>query len=306
MKVATHDGTFHADEAFAIAALSLLGQPVEIVRTRDQHVMAACDVRVDVGFAHDPTDGDFDHHQRGGAGERPNGVRFASFGLVWRHHGTALCGGDAAVAARVDVTLVQGIDANDTGQALSRPLVEGVQPMTVSGLIARLNPTWDEDSDTADQDRRFSQAIALAAPIIEREIVAAAAQERALRLVAEAIERSPDPRLVELDRNVPWHEAVVRDAPQALFVLLPKRAGWGIEAVPRRLGSFGNRRELPEAWAGLSGDALAAVTGVEDAVFCHAGRFLAVARSREGALALAEQALAESLAAAVSRDERSF
>src|SRR5689334_3122739 len=92
MRVATHDGSFHADEVFALAALSLLGEPLEIVRTRDADVLAACDVRVDVGFRADPASGDFDHHQREGAGERPTGVRYASFGLVWREYGGRLCG----------------------------------------------------------------------------------------------------------------------------------------------------------------------------------------------------------------------
>src|SRR3954452_2654569 len=118
MRVATHDGSFHADEVFALAALSLLGEPLEIVRTRDRDVIAACDVRVDVGFRADPASGDFDHHQREGAGERPGGVRYASFGLVWREHGAALCGGDAEVAARVDESLVQGVGAEERCEAV--------------------------------------------------------------------------------------------------------------------------------------------------------------------------------------------
>src|SRR5215210_4182151 len=131
MRVATHDGSLHADEVFAIAALSLLGDELEIVRTRDDAAMAACEVRVDVGFESDPAAGDFDHHQRGGAGERPNGVRYASFGLVWRAHGEHIAG-DAEVAARVDESLVQGVDANDTGQQVTAPVLDGVRPMTVS------------------------------------------------------------------------------------------------------------------------------------------------------------------------------
>ena len=45
--------------------------------------------------------------------------------------------------------------------------------------------------------------------------------------------------------------------------------------------------------AGLDGPELAALTGVDDALFCHAKRFLTVARSREGIGRLAELALAE-------------
>jgi len=87
---------------------------------------------------------------------------------------------------------------------------------------------------------------------------------------------------------------VVTQAPKALFVVYPKRQGWGLEAVPRELGSFDNRRDLPAAWGGLDGPALARVTGVDDVLFCHAKRFLAVARSREAIDALATQALAAS------------
>jgi uncharacterized UPF0160 family protein len=82
-------------------------------------------------------------------------------------------------------------------------------------------------------------------------------------------------------------------AADALFVIYPKRQGFGLEAVPRELGSFENRRDLPAAWAGRQGADLVAATGVEAAVFCHAKRFLAVARSREGIERLAELALAE-------------
>ncbi len=293
MKVATHSGSFHADEVFALAALTLLDPAVEIVRTRDADALAAADLRVDVGFRDDPATGDFDHHQKGGAGERPNGVRYASFGLVWREFGGRVCDGDADVAARVDQSLVQGVDANDTGQAVVAPIVEGVRPMTVSGVIGGLNRRWDEDLTAEDERARFDAAVELARGIVEREIASAAAGQRAVRIVEAAVGRARDPRVIELERDVPWKEVVVTQAPDALFVVYPKRQGWGLEAVPRELGSFTNRRDLPEAWAGLDGPDLARLTGVQDALFAHAKRFLAVARSREGIAALAEQALAE-------------
>ncbi len=64
MRAATHDGTFHADEVFAIAALGMLGEPLEVVRTRKPDELSAADLRVDVGFKYDPAAGNFDHHQR--------------------------------------------------------------------------------------------------------------------------------------------------------------------------------------------------------------------------------------------------
>ena len=292
MRVATHDGSFHADEVFAIAALSLLDEPLEVVRTRDVEAMAACDLRVDLGFAHDPAAGRFDHHQRDFAEQRANGVGFASFGLVWREYGAPVCGGDEEVADQVDHVLVQGIDANDVGQTIVAPLIGDVRPpMTVSDVIAGLNAGWDEDLTPEQGRARFDAAVALAAPIIAREVASAASGRKAARLVEQAIASARDPRVIELGENVPWKQVAVPGAPEALFVIYPKRQGFGLEAVPRELGSFDNRLDLPEAWAGLDGPDLASLTGVPDALFCHAKRFLAVARSREGIGALAGQAL---------------
>ena len=42
-----------------------------------------------------------------------------------------------------------------------------------------------------------------------------------------------------------------------------------------------DKKKLPKAWAGLRNEELAAVTGVEDAIFCHTGRFIAITNQRE-------------------------
>ena len=172
MQVATHPGNFHADDVFAVAVLGLVHGELDVIRTRDDAALAAADVRVDIGGRSDPATGDFDHHQRGGAGERANGIRYASFGLVWRAFGAQLAGGDHAAAA-IDERLVQGVDANDTGQNISTALFEGIRPMTVSGVIGALNPAWDEELSAAEEDERFAEAVALATGILERELAGA-------------------------------------------------------------------------------------------------------------------------------------
>jgi len=291
MRVATHPGNFHADDVFAIAVLGLVHGELEIVRTRDPEAQAAADLRVDVGGNHDAETGDFDHHQKGGAGERENGIRYASFGLVWREHGEALAG-SAEAAAAIDERLVCGVDANDVGQTLVEPLVGDVRPMSVSGVIAALNPAWDEALSPEEEDERFAQAVALARGIVEREIAGAAAFDRARGLVAEAIRRAPDRRLIELDSNMPWRETVITSAPEALYVVYPKSDGWGSQAVPREVGSFENRLSFPAEWRGRSGAELVAATGVEDAIFCHGAGFYASAGSRDGIVALVTASMA--------------
>ncbi len=298
MQIVTHDGSFHADEVFAIATLQLLNSedrggagPLEVVRTRDRDLISAADLRIDVGFRDDPATGDFDHHQRSFDRARPNGVRYASFGLIWREFGRRACGGDGQVADAVDATLVQSVDAADSGQRLAELVVDDVHPMTVGGVIGGLNGRWDETLSPEAERQRFEQALELARGVLSREIASVASARRAVRIVEEAIAAAPDPRLVELPVNAPWKRALVPATSDAVFVIYPKRLGFGLEGVPLELGTFELRRELPAEWAGLEGEELVAVTGVEDAVFCHAKRFLVVARSRAGIDQLARLAL---------------
>ena len=293
MLIATHDGSFHADEVFAVAALGLLGDPVEVVRTRDRDAVARADLRVDVGFRDDAATGDFDHHQRGFDAARDNGVRYASFGLVWREFGARICDGDQEVADAVDATLVQSVDANDTGQQLTQPLIDGVRPMTVNGIIGGFNARWDETLTPEQERERFDAAVALAQGILAREVASAASGRRAERIVREAIAAAADPRVVELPVNGPWKQALVPEAPDALFVIYPKRQGFGLKAVPRELGSFENRRDLPAAWGGLEGADLVAVTGVPDARLLPRQAVPRRRRVPRGITRLAELALAD-------------
>ena len=54
---------------------------------------------------------------------------------------------------------------------------------------------------------------------------------------------------------------------------------------------FERKMYFPESWAGKRGEELAKITGVPDAVFCHDNRFLAVTKSKEGAVKLAQLAI---------------
>jgi uncharacterized UPF0160 family protein len=294
LRIGTHSGSFHADEVFALATLRLVHGAIGIIRTRDAEALALCDLRIDVGRKYDPSTGDFDHHQ-GDAGERPNGIRYASFGLVWRELGAQLCGSEA-IAEEIDKSLVSPIDAGDNGQELAAELVyEGVSPYHLGRLIGSLGPHWDDDDREQAEQEGFGEALKLADGVLRREIGAAQARARATGLVRAAIGAAEDPRIIEFDRGLPWKKIVMVEAPDALVVIYPRKAeestDWGVQAVPADTGPFDNRKDFPEAWAGLEGPDLQAVTSVPDAIFCHVGRFMAVAGSREGALALARLAV---------------
>lgn len=301
MIVATHNGVFHADDVFAVAAILIVTPDATIVRTRDPKVLETADIVIDVGGVWDQSRNRFDHHQKGGPGSRANLVPFASFGLVWAHTGWtwdllgAILGGGQggwqAVAEKVDASLVQPIDAADNGYTEVGD-VRHTPSYGVSNVISAMNPTWQE---TTSFDEAFMAAVEVAKGIIIRAVKSAAAEVAAEAVVAAAL-RDDESRhctgVLVLEKFVPWTDALLRlDTGRSKFVVFPAETGdWRIQAVPDGPGSFGMRKPLPESWAGLRGTELAEKTGVPDAVFCHNGRFIAGAQTREGIMQMALQA----------------
>lgn len=282
--IVTHNGNFHADDVFSVAALKSIFPTSELIRTRTPDIIAKADIVIDVGGVYDPSKGRFDHHQRGGAGSRENGIPFSSFGLIWQKYGLDICQGQQDVADAVDAGLVSAIDAIDCGH------VEGIyQGISLSQTISMFNPTWQEDSHF---DSCFDQAVEFASHVLSRFIASALGGIDAKAIVANAIESAQDPKVIVLEHYTPWKRTVHTLAKEALYVVYPSQTGqWRIQTVPVEPGSFEDRKPLPKEWAGLSDEALQAVTGIEDAMFCHNGCFIAGADSLEGVMQMASLAL---------------
>ena len=289
MKVGTHDGVFHADDVFSIALLRRLYDEVIVMRSRDPKALEWCEMLVDVGGEYSPKKQIFDHHQRGGAGRRENGIPYASFGLLWRHKGVEACGGSPYVAEKVDRNLVQPIDATDCGFELHTGwVVEKTRDYSINAVIKSMNPTWDE---FAPPDRGFDRAVDVASLILDNEIKRARGRIKAENIVrGELAHMSSD--ILVLGISCPWIKVVVEEAPNIKFVVYPNDAGnWMVQAVPKALGSRDNKKDLPESWAGLRGEEFRNVCGIESALFCHSGRFICGAEMRYDALELARLAL---------------
>ena len=316
--IATHSGTFHADDVFGVGVLMGVFPSHTLLRTRNKDLVVTADYVVDVGGIWDAATGRFDHHQRGFEGARPArlvdgqsmpGVGYASAGLVWSAFGAAYVSAwaashgqtldDAAVASvvnTIDHSLVQYLDIVDTGQGDVSPGIFGL-----SALIAQLNTHWLEEQglDLAAKaqllETRFREAIAITRKFLDHAIGKKVAQIRAMDTVRQA-PRLLGGKLLHLrEGGMPWTRVVVDEMPEVMFVIYPDSDGnqYQIKTVPVEPGSFDTRMDLPAAWAGLRDQELAAVTGVEDSVFCHLNLFIGGARSFEGGLKLAELALAE-------------
>ena len=285
--IITHDGKFHADDVFAVSALALLEPEAKVVRTRDSKQISEGDFVVDVGGVYEPEANRFDHHQQNGAGVRGNGIPYAAFGLVWKNFGEKICG-SAEVASRVEEVLVVPIDANDNGIDLSTPRFAGISLYSVSDAVRSFIPTFEEKG--VSQDERFLEVSRFAKRILEREIERAKALVRGVEKVRASYASSPDKRLVVLDSDYSWKDTLAGFT-EPIYVVHLQDETWRLYCVRNDPHLFVNRKDLPESWAGLRDAKLVEITGVPDAIFCHRNRFMAVAKSKEGALALANLAL---------------
>ncbi len=309
MVIVTHSGKFHADDAWAVAALKIVFPQSEVVRTRDPAQVEAADFAVDVGGIWDPATGRFDHHQKGFAGARQSGVPYASAGLVWKeygarcvsilaetHTGHRLSDNSAAeMAYAIDADIVQYLDLSDVGAARNAPGGYGL-----SAVVSGFNPNWlDEqrvgygDADAAYRLSQFHRAAELLTDIMINAVKYRVGALLSVQQVRQS-ELLEEGRVLFLQNGaIPWSQVVRKEMPKVLFVISHNIAEqrYMIHAIPISSESFDARADLPEEWAGLRDAELAAVTGVPDAGFCHTGRFIAAAKSYEGIRTMATLAL---------------
>lgn len=215
--IATHSGTFQADEALGVW---LLRQTLEfyqspVLRSRDREEFEKADIVIDVGGIYDHSKRLYDHHQRGyeerfddkvttnnennGQEVRvPRCTKLSASGLVYRHYGKEVIQNMYPSLTEKDLELVytkmyntfmEAIDAVDTGV---EQVPEGCELVYkdctgLSRRVARLNPRWNEDPQP-NVDERFEEASALCGEdfvqvltqIVESDLPARAFVEKAV------------------------------------------------------------------------------------------------------------------------------
>ena len=164
--VGTHNGIFHCDEVLAIAILSIIVKKngnTNVIRSRDLKFLDEnTDLLVDVGG------GEFDHHQKGGNGQRENGVKYASAGLIWRKFGNQLISNLSdnklsqeeviLLSELIDEKIIQSVDMEDNGQlTASHPFK----------FIFSFLPKWNKESN---YDEKFEECINVVSTTLENII----------------------------------------------------------------------------------------------------------------------------------------
>ncbi len=264
--------------------------PLEIIRTRDEDVIKSLNKEqgyvVDVGGVYDEEENKFDHHQKGGAGKRPNGIDYSSFGLVWKKFGSTIADSERA-AGVIDQNLVAPIDAHDNGVSLMDKTHE-VTPYIIQNFFANMRPTWREGDE--NMDKIFLHCVEIAKEVLWREIIQTKDALEAEVYVMEAYQKSDNKKIIVLDKNYPCQ--IFGNLPEPIFVVYPRTDGtWGAKTVQNDPKSFKVRKSFPASWGRLKDQELSEISGVTDAVFCHGALYFAIAKSKEGAIKLAQVAL---------------
>ncbi len=302
--VAVHDGRFHSDDVFSVASLYRLNSGLYVVRTRNPDELAKADLRVDVGGKYHPPTGDYDHHQRGGAGERENGVPYASFGLIWEDYGSKVCkslmgglevdekflheiGVDSnvdpkRVAELMDKILVQPIDNYDNN---GPPELAGdvtVKPVYIQNVVNAFGDTFHTPNEG-----NFEDAVRYAGETLRTFGKQAQASILAKDICEKALEDNPHSGFVVLDfdRFIPYQSLGKSDS---LYVV--QRASGDKYVVLALSDDGGVKKPMPAEWQGLIGEELARETGVDDATFIFKD-YSVYASSLNGAIELAKKAV---------------
>ena len=294
-KLVTHNGRFHADEVLATVILKRLFPEAEVVRSRAPSEITPNEDRIiyDVGLQFDPDLNIFDHHQQG-CELRPDDVPYSSFGLIWRQFGQEFLAKigcpDEGLHAKFDGSFVLPIDLVDTGR-MAPGAAGALAPLTFPEIIDSLMPGYD-NVDPQAEGKAFEQAVALADVVVLAKINSIASKMRAAVEVRAAIEAQWGSPILELPRGMSHGRPIAEmEADHILFVVNPRGAEWTISGVRIKQNEFPLRRDLPAEWAGLSGEALNAVIGINDGIFCHSGRFMAAAGSRDSIMKMAALAV---------------
>ncbi len=287
----THSSKFHADDVFATAFLSTIVDNPIVCRVNSVPSDLSDDVIVyDIGF------GKYDHHMKEFDMRHDSGVKYASFGLLFREFGMRylemIDKEYAPMAfAMIEHDLVEGIDAIDNGEFPE--INANYTYKSLDAIIGDFNVCWDEETDN---DIYFKQAVDIALMIFSAVVRKTFAKAKAKKYVDEAISKSAN-HIMYLERYLPFKEFILlSDDPKAqdiLFVITPsERGGYNIHTVPKDRNTHLTRCDFPEEWGGLSNVELQKVSGVKSATFCHKSLFLAACQDLDDAYTMAQKAIA--------------
>lgn len=288
IKIVTHNGPFHCDEAMAVAICTYASEETDyqLVRTRDPMVIKYGDIVLDVGGEYDPEVDRFDHHQPAGAGQRITGVEYATAGIVWKkYYGEVIK--EYLKTTRLINPLLDYHEVRDMVDDLVLSPIDdidnGASPegLSFSSVVSGYNLD-DPFSDL--QDTAFIKAVNLCKELLTNSLRRVVGELNGRSYLLAEIDSQQGYDYLLLDRHVAWTNSggvILRKGYK--YVVYPSGGAWRVQAVsPRKSGLNAH----PKEWRGLEHSALEEVTGVSGATFCHRAGFICGATSQTAAIEL--------------------
>lgn len=288
----THASKFHADDVFSTAFLSQIIDSPVVCRVNNIDFSVREDVLVyDIGF------GKFDHHQKDFDLKHDNGIKYASFGLLFKEYGMSYLNNinskySEIVFSMIEHDLIESIDAIDNGDF---PIIDtSYNYKSIDSIIGDFNASWNED---VDNDIYFMKAVSVAEMIFLSVVRKCFAKAEAKEIVEKAIDSSSD-NIMYLPIYMPFKDFVISSnnpkAVDILFCITPSnRGGYNVHTIPKDKNTHITRCDLPSSWGGLVNEDLQKISGVDSATFCHVGLFLGACGMLNDAYKMARIAIDE-------------
>jgi uncharacterized UPF0160 family protein len=314
MNVVTHNSRFHADDVSSCYILSKLFPEAKVVRTRDEKIINAGHIVVDVGGIYDHDLNRYDHHQEefDETFSDKHFVPLSSVGLIYRHYGKEYIKKmlnewttDEEVKKSVDLdyvymalynSIILETDALDNG-ILSYPEDTSLKyhvTTNLSNVVACMN---DVNTFSEKQEHKFHMAMSYVGTVYQIKLESlfekSIAYKKFKPIVDEAMSKRMDIHesgsIVVLPEECPvWWTYVMefehasKEKVQIMYVIHPSKDTWKICTLSK---NFVPRKKL------LSKSELSEKIEEEKIVFVHKNKFVGVAKDYDTALQMAVMSL---------------
>lgn len=234
----THAASFHADDVFATALMTILNPGAVFIRTLDpektvQDLINNKRVDKDRIIIYDIGRGEFDHHQND-TPVRENGIKYAAFGLLWKAFG------DHEQYPYFDEDFVQQIDDHDNGG----------KECEINKIIRAFNRTSHESS-SFPEDTAFKDAADMAMNILERLFIQYDEDNLTRKQLEESeIKENCDGLKYIVSPIPPRNNRYLYEKDIRIIIYPHQRGGYAVQFRSDKFGSMESSYAFPSIWNG--------------------------------------------------------
>lgn len=272
-KLVTHNGAFHCDEVLAFVILKKIYPDYNLIRARDPKEIQKGGIIFDVGGQYSLSKDIYDHHFNN-APTRPTGEKYSSAGLIWKHFGmdylNQITTPTEKLWEQIDDRIFRWVDIVDNGEIKQLPK----NCITINHMVNSFIPNWNSDESF---DGAFHKVANWLQIWFEKELDKFIGQIKAEQKVLDDYHNREYANFLIMEEFRPWQKALfdneIADEIDYVIYYDKNNDDYKIQCVPPYEGSFEKKKPLPKKWAGLRGQELSDLVGVE-MVFCHPGQFI--------------------------------